>query len=54
VSDDLFSALWRSDPGRIEELLRAGADINARDEYGRTPLMTRWSRSVRAPTSSVS
>ena len=34
----LHAAAWRGDAARIAQLLAAGADANARDGHGRTPL----------------
>jgi len=34
----LFAAAWRGDPAEIARLAAAGADLRARDGYGRTPL----------------
>lgn len=35
----LLKAVVEADPGEISQLLEAGADINAPDSHGRTPLM---------------
>jgi ankyrin repeat protein len=39
ITDDLITATYRKDRGTVEKLLAAGADINGRDEDGRTALV---------------
>ena len=36
---DLFQAIREGDHGEVKVLLKKGADLNARDESGDTPLM---------------
>lgn len=38
MADDLFLATDRGDASVVKTLLAYGADVNARDDYGRTPL----------------
>ncbi len=39
VSDDFYSAIRNNDLARLQVLVRDGADVNARDKRGETPLM---------------
>jgi ankyrin repeat protein len=39
MTPDWKAAVRAEDTGRLEALLRAGADINARDEHGQTAIM---------------
>jgi len=36
---NLFEAIMAGDSGRFEELIRRGADVNAQNDVGYTPLM---------------
>ena len=39
VSDEFYSAIRNNDLARLEGLIKAGADVNTRDNHGETPLM---------------
>ena len=40
VNQDLIEAAKQGDPSAVKALLAKGADVNAKDEDGRTALMT--------------
>ena len=39
LNNQLIAAAFQSDIGMVKQMLDAGADVNARDEYGQTALM---------------
>ena len=38
MDEKLFEAVWVRDAAKVSKLLRRGANPNAKDEYGSTPL----------------
>jgi len=39
LNDELLAAAAAGELDKVKELLEAGADVNARDRHGRTPMM---------------
>jgi ankyrin repeat protein len=46
LDEELFEAVIDGNTARVRELLRKGANVNARDENGKTPLHARGCEGV--------
>lgn len=46
ITKMMFQAVYDSDVEKLEQAIRAGADVTAKDEFGDTPMQCTWDENI--------